>query len=580
MPRPTFPRASATAHGGHRGDGRQRSFPDSAGRRRADQRQALQAQATAALPLPKQQAARAINWAEYSQLESRVRSLECADSTHSAAATLTLGAKKEHRTAPVPGTPRVRAPQPRPRRTSRPARRAGALHPSSQRRVPRSLPLSPPAPLSRFWGTTLWQPQTWASGGVEGSIERSKKILKECDTNLPFLRARARAAQERMATAVGEERRAAHAVSSKASFSAQMVTMKKQAIDSNPSQRLRELLAQEASCAEQLRQRSAMSEEAKALVKATGAGVSYLQKALGSCLEAKVLHEQAARVVIPTKPSAWAGDWAQAATPAMPRPDPSDISRIDVDGRTVHAANPLHGWAHASGMVNGGVLTMDFGGVPISGRLSDSGAAIEWSNRTKWRKVAAVADRSAEAPEPESHSVWPFALGRAPLNAPAVPPASSAAAARDLPRAPNARATRTPTHALYAAPTCAALTAPPRRFDPRRASTRSRCSRGATRACAPPRTTSTKGASTCSAAARPRSTASTRSSPPPWTNRWRRRRASRRRTPRRSWHRQRHRAWEASSASSATPSSPAVTSRRSRRTPLRFATRRVRLNAC
>ena len=198
------------------------------------------------LPLPKQQAARAINWAEYSQLESRVRSLECADSTHSAAATLTLGAKKEHRTAPVPGTPRVRAPQPRPRRTSRPARRAGALHPSSQRRVPRSLPLSPPAPLSRFWGTTLWQPQTWASGGVEGSIERSKKILKECDTNEPFLRARARAAQERMATATGEERRAAHAVSSKASFSALMVTMKKQAIDSNPSQRLRELLAQEA----------------------------------------------------------------------------------------------------------------------------------------------------------------------------------------------------------------------------------------------------------------------------------------------------------------------------------------------
>ena len=286
---------------------------------------------------------------------------------------------------------------------------------------PKSATLAPaqPAarPLPRFWGTTLWQPQTWASGGVEGSIERSKKILKECDTNLPFLRARARAAQERMATAVGEERRAAHAVSSKASFSAQMVTMKKQAIDSNPSQRLRELLAQEASCAEQLRQRSAMSEEAKALVKATGAGVSYLQKALGSCLEAKVLHEQAARVVIPTKPSAWAGDWAQAATPAMPRPDPSDISRIDVDGRTVHAANPLHGWAHASGMVSGGVLTMDFGGVPISGRLSNSGATIEWSNRTKWRKVGPGADRSAEAPTPECHSVRPSGQ-RAPLNAP------------------------------------------------------------------------------------------------------------------------------------------------------------------
>ena len=51
------------------------------------------------LPLPKQQAARAINWAEYSQLESRVRSLDCADSTHSAAATLARGAKKEHRSA-------------------------------------------------------------------------------------------------------------------------------------------------------------------------------------------------------------------------------------------------------------------------------------------------------------------------------------------------------------------------------------------------------------------------------------------------------------------------------------------------
>ena len=78
------------------------------------------------------------------------------------------------------------------------------------------------------------QPQTWASGGVEGSIERSKKILKQCDTNEPLLRARVRAAQERMNTAAGEERRAAHAVSSKASFSAQMATMKKRVIDANP----------------------------------------------------------------------------------------------------------------------------------------------------------------------------------------------------------------------------------------------------------------------------------------------------------------------------------------------------------
>ena len=39
--------ARVPQHGGHRGDGRQRSFPDSAGRRRANQRQALQAQATA-----------------------------------------------------------------------------------------------------------------------------------------------------------------------------------------------------------------------------------------------------------------------------------------------------------------------------------------------------------------------------------------------------------------------------------------------------------------------------------------------------------------------------------------------------
>ena len=112
-----------------------------------------------------------------------------------------------------------------------------------------------PCVLSRFWGTTLLQPQTWASGGVEGSIERSKKILKQCDTNEPLLRARVRAAQERMNTAAGEERRAAHAVSSKASFSAQMATMKKRVIDANPSERLRELLAQEAHAVEQVRER-------------------------------------------------------------------------------------------------------------------------------------------------------------------------------------------------------------------------------------------------------------------------------------------------------------------------------------
>ena len=136
------------------------------------------------------------------------------------------------------------------------------------------------------------QPQTWASGGVEGSIERSKKILKQCDTNEPLLRARVRAAQERMNTAAGEERRAAHAVSSKASFSAQMATMKKRVIDANPSERLRELLAQEARAVEQVRERSAMGKDAKALVTATGKGISFLQKALGCCLEAKVLHEQ------------------------------------------------------------------------------------------------------------------------------------------------------------------------------------------------------------------------------------------------------------------------------------------------
>lgn len=149
-----------------------------------------------------------------------------------------------------------------------------------------------PCVLSRFWGTTLLQPQTWASGGVEGSIERSKKILKQCDTNEPLLRARVRAAQERMNTAAGEERRAAHAVSSKASFSAQMATMKKRVIDANPSERLRELLAQEARAVEQVRERSAMGKDAKALVTATGKGISFLQKALGCCLEAKVLHEQ------------------------------------------------------------------------------------------------------------------------------------------------------------------------------------------------------------------------------------------------------------------------------------------------
>ena len=57
------------------------------------------------VPLPKQQAApmqqavSAINWAEYTQLESRVRSLECADSTHGAAAMHLVGATGEHRSA-------------------------------------------------------------------------------------------------------------------------------------------------------------------------------------------------------------------------------------------------------------------------------------------------------------------------------------------------------------------------------------------------------------------------------------------------------------------------------------------------
>ena len=40
-----------------------------------------------------------INWAEYSQLEARVRSLEGADGTHTAAATFLADAKKEHRGA-------------------------------------------------------------------------------------------------------------------------------------------------------------------------------------------------------------------------------------------------------------------------------------------------------------------------------------------------------------------------------------------------------------------------------------------------------------------------------------------------
>ena len=374
------------------------------------------------LPLPKQQAARAINWAEYSQLESRVRSLECADSTHSTAANLALGAKKEHRSACSKHAACTRASTAAKENIEACETSWCATHPSSQRRVPpRARSRSAPAPLSRFWGTTLLQPQTWASGGVEGSIERSKKILQECDTNEPFLRARVRAAQERMTTAEGEERRAAHTVCSKQSFSAQMVTMKKQAIDANPSQHLRELLTQEARAVEQVRQRSAMSDDAKALVTATSKGVSYLQKALGCCHEAKVLHEQAARVVIPGKPSAWAGDWAQAATPAMSRPNPADVSRIDVDGCWIHAANPLHGWAHASGTVGyDGVLTMDFGGVRISGRLSNSGATIEWSNRTKWRKVGPGANRSAEAPTQECHSERPC-VGRERLRMPPPP---------------------------------------------------------------------------------------------------------------------------------------------------------------
>ena len=51
------------------------------------------------MPLLKQQAARAINWAEYSQLESRVRSLECAGNTHRNCTLRLAGAKKEHRSA-------------------------------------------------------------------------------------------------------------------------------------------------------------------------------------------------------------------------------------------------------------------------------------------------------------------------------------------------------------------------------------------------------------------------------------------------------------------------------------------------
>ena len=71
----------------------------------------------------------------------------------------------------------------------------------------------------------------------------------------------------------------------------------------------------------------------------------------------------------------------------MPRPDPADVSRVDVDGRSIHAANPLHSWARASGKVSGYGVTMDFGGASVSGHLSNNGATIEWSNGTKWRKV-------------------------------------------------------------------------------------------------------------------------------------------------------------------------------------------------
>ena len=53
------------------------------------------------MPLPKQQAARAINWAEYSQLESRVRSLECAGNTHRNCTLRLAGAEKEQQSVDV-----------------------------------------------------------------------------------------------------------------------------------------------------------------------------------------------------------------------------------------------------------------------------------------------------------------------------------------------------------------------------------------------------------------------------------------------------------------------------------------------
>ena len=55
----------------------------------------------------------------------------------------------------------------------------------------------------------------------------------------------------------------------------------------------------------------------------------------------------------------------------MPRPDPADVSRVDVDGRSIHAANPLHSWARASGKVSGYGVTMDFGGASVSGSADE-----------------------------------------------------------------------------------------------------------------------------------------------------------------------------------------------------------------
>ena len=165
----------------------------------------------------------------------------------------------------------------------------------------------------------------------------------------------------------------------------------------------------------------------------------------------------------------------------MPRPDPADVSRVDVDGRSEVNEEELH-------------------------------TAL-----------------SAE------HRVRPFAAS--------IP---SALLRRHLrPAARPKRLGRTRPTVLCSD------TAPPRRLDPthRRTSTSSRCSSGATRACARRRTTSTKGASTCSAAARPRFTASTRGSPAPWTSRLWQRRASRRRMPRRSWPWGRRQGWASSSAS-------------------------------